>query len=165
MPEGTIKEVKLAPIRNGTVIDHITCGQALNVMKILGVNESNIDSSISIGMHVISAKTTEWKDIIKIEDRELDSKTVDKDSKTVDKIALIAPDATISIIRDFYVAEKFTVRLEDHVVGLARCSNPNCITNRGEPVSPEFNVISRHPPQLRCCYCDRILMNISDNLL
>ena len=105
-----------------------------------------------------SAKTTEWKDIIKIEDRELDS-------KTVDKIALIAPDATISIIRDFYVAEKFTVRLEDHVVGLARCSNPNCITNRGEPVSPEFNVISRHPPQLRCCYCDRILMNISDNLL
>ena len=82
-----------------------------------------------------------------------------------DKIALIAPDATISIIRDFYVAEKFTVRLEDHVVGLARCSNPNCITNRGEPVSPEFNVISRHPPQLRCCYCDRILMNISDNLL
>ena len=158
MPDGTIKEVKLAPIRNGTVIDHITCGQALNVMKILGVNENNIDSSISIGMHVISAKTTEWKDVIKIEDRELDS-------KTVDKIALIAPDATISIIRDFYVAEKYNVRLEDHVVGLARCSNPNCITNRGEPVSPEFNVISRHPPVLRCCYCDRILMNISDNLL
>ena len=79
---GPIKEVKLAPIRNGTVIDHITCGQALNVMKILGVNENNIDSSISIGMHVISAKTTEWKDIIKIEDRELDSKTVDKSAWT-----------------------------------------------------------------------------------
>ena len=157
---GPIKEVKLAPIRNGTVIDHITCGQALNVMKILGVNENNIDSSISIGMHVISAKTTEWKDIIKIEDRELDSKTVDKD-----KIALIAPDATIAIIRDFYVAEKYQVRLDDHVVGLARCSNPNCITNRGEPVKPEFTVVSRHPPQLRCCYCDRMLTNISDNLL
>ena len=149
---GPIKEVKLAPIRNGTVIDHITCGQALNVMKILGVNENNIDSSISIGMHVISAKTTEWKDIIKIEDRELDS-------KTVDKIALIAPDATIAIIRDFYVAEKYQVRLDDHVVGLARCSNP------GEPVKPEFTVVSRHPPQLRCCYCDRMLTNISDNLL
>ena len=145
---GPIKEVKLAPIRNGTVIDHITCGQALNVMKILGVNENNIDSSISIGMHVISAKTTEWKDIIKIEDRELDSKTVDK-----------------AIIRDFYVAEKYQVRLDDHVVGLARCSNPNCITNRGEPVKPEFTVVSRHPPQLRCCYCDRMLTNISDNLL
>ena len=152
------KEIKLAPIRNGTVIDHITCGQALNVMKILKVNENNIDSSISIGMHVNSGKGTEWKDIVKIEDRELDS-------KTVDKIALIAPDATISIIRDYYVAEKFQVCLEDHVVGLAKCSNPNCITNRGEPVTPEFIVVGRHPPQLRCCYCDRILTNISDNLL
>ena len=152
-----IKEIMLPPIRNGTVIDHITCGQALNVMRILNVNENNIDSSISIGIHV-SSEEMEWKDIVKIEARELDA-------KTVDKIALIAPDATISIIRDFYVAEKYKVRLEDHVVGLAKCSNPNCITNRGEPVSPEFNVIGRHPPQLRCCYCDRILTNISDNLL
>ena len=158
MNETPIKEVKLPPIRNGTVIDHIACGQALNVMKILKVNDTNIDSSISIGMHVVSNKEEKWKDIIKIEDRELDS-------KMVDKIALIAPDATISIIRDFYVAEKYTVKLDDHVVGLARCSNPNCITNRGEPVSPEFNVIGRHPPQLRCSYCDRILTNISDNLL
>ena len=158
MNEPPIKEVKLPPIRNGTVIDHIACGQALNVMKILKVNDTNIDSSISIGMHVASNKEEKWKDIIKIEDRELDS-------KMVDKIALIAPDATISIIRDYYVAEKFQVCLEDHVVGLARCSNPNCITNRGEPVAPEFTVIGRHPPQLRCCYCDRHLTNISDNLL
>ena len=157
-PMKDIKEVKLPPIRNGTVIDHIACGQALNVMKILKVNESNIDSSVSIGMHVVSNKDEKWKDIIKIEDRELDS-------KTVDKIALIAPDATISIIRDYYVAEKYQVCLEDHVVGLARCSNPNCITNRGEPVAPEFTVMGRHPPQLRCCYCDRLLTNISDNLL
>lgn len=158
MSEIPIKEVKLPPIRNGTVIDHIACGQALNVMKILKVNDSNIDSSVSIGMHVVSNKEEKWKDIIKIEDRELDS-------KMVDKIALIAPDATIAIIRDYYVAEKFQVCLEDHVVGLARCSNPNCITNRGEPVAPEFTVMGRHPPQLRCCYCDRILTNISDNLL
>ncbi|MBQ8179474.1 MAG: aspartate carbamoyltransferase regulatory subunit [Candidatus Methanomethylophilaceae archaeon] len=158
MEHAPVKEVKLPPIRNGTVIDHISCGQALNVMKILGVNENNIDSSISIGIHVSSGKGMEWKDIVKIEDRELDS-------KTVDKIALIAPEATISIIRDFYVAEKYTVRLDDHVVGLAKCSNPNCITNRGEPVSPEFSVIGRNPPQLRCCYCNRMLTNISDNLL
>ncbi len=154
----TVKEIKLAPIRNGTVIDHIACGQALNVMKILGVSENNIDSCISIGIHVPSTKESKWKDLIKIEDRELDS-------ATVDKIALIAPDATISIIRDYYVAEKYTVHLDDHVSGLARCSNPNCITNKGEPVAPEFTVVSRHPIQLRCCYCDRILTNVSDNLL
>ena len=152
------KEFKLAPIRNGTVIDHIACGQALNVMKILGVNENNIYSSISIGIHVSSAKDGGWKDIIKIEDRELST-------DIVDKIALIAPDVTIAIIRNYTVAEKFAVKLEDNVVGLAKCANPNCITNMGEPIQTEFVVISRDPVSLRCAYCDRTLVNISDNLL
>ena len=153
-----MKEVKITPIRNGTVIDHITSGQALNVLKIIGVNESNIYSTISVALHVQSQKDIGWKDIVKIEDRELDP-------ETVDKIALIAPNATIVIIRDYYVAEKYKVNLGDHVTGLARCSNPNCITNMGEPVEPEFDVVDRNPPCLRCVYCDRYLTNISDNLL
>ncbi|MCL1978701.1 MAG: aspartate carbamoyltransferase regulatory subunit [Methanomassiliicoccaceae archaeon] len=156
--DNKIAETKIPPIRNGTVIDHVANGQSLNVLKILGVNENNIDSVISIGMHVPSSKTNGWKDVIKVEDRELDH-------ATVGKIALIAPDATISIIRDYYIAEKFKVRLDDHIMGLARCSNPNCITNRGEPVVPEFMVEDRNPPKLRCVYCDRMLTNISENLL
>ncbi len=156
--EGPVKEVRLTPIRNGTVIDHIACGQALNVIKILGITENNIYSSISIGMHLTSTTLGGWKDIVKIEDRELDS-------KTAEKIALVAPDATISIIRDFCVDRKYKVSISDCVVGLARCSNPSCITNRGEPVETKFRVVSRCPVQLKCCYCDRVLMNISDNLL
>jgi len=156
MPE--IKEIKVAPIRNGTVIDHITAGQALNVLKILGVNESNIDSTISVAIRVPSKKDIGWKDVVKVEDRELDS-------ETVDQIALISPNATIAIIRDYYVAQKFKVTLSDTIVGLAKCSNPNCITNMGEPVEPQFDVISKNPPTLRCSYCDRILVHISDNLL
>ena len=151
--------IEIPPIGNGTVIDHIENGQALNVLKILGVNENNIDSGISIGMHVPTTKESKkWKDIVKLEDMELDE-------TTVSKIALIAPEATISIIRDYYVAEKFDVKLGDKVVGLVRCSNPNCITNKGEPVSPKFFVENRNPPRLRCVYCDRILLNISDNLI
>ena len=157
MNENPIKEVRLTPIRNGTVIDHIACGQALNVIKILGINETNIGSSISVGIHV-SSKALGWKDIIKIEDIEIDQ-------KKSEQIALVAPDATISIVRDFYVAKKYKVDLGEHIVGLTRCTNLNCITNKGEPISPEFNVINRRPIQLRCCYCDRILMNVSDNLL
>ena len=83
----------------------------------------------------------------------------------LDKIALISPNATISIIRDFVVAEKRSVHIEDHVCGIAKCSNPNCITNMGEPIQTEFVVISRDPVSLRCAYCDRTLVNISDNLL
>ncbi len=153
-----MKDIKVAPIRNGTVIDHINSGQALNVLKILGVNENTIDSTISVAMHVPSKKEMGWKDVVKVEDRELDP-------ETVDKIALISPDATIVIIRDYYVAEKKKVNLGDHVKGLAKCSNPNCITNMGEPVEPEFDVVSRKPPVLRCMYCERCLTNISDNLL
>ena len=148
----------IAPIRNGTVIDHISPGQALNVLKILNVNENTINSTISVGMHVRSAKKDGFKDIIKIEDRELDK-------TTLDKIALISPNATISIIRDFVVAEKHSVKIEDHVCGIAKCSNPHCITNMGEPIQTEFVVVSRDPVCLSCAYCDRTLVNISDNLL
>ena len=148
----------IAPIRNGTVIDHITAGQALNVLKILNVNENTINSTISVGMHVTSQKNNGFKDIIKIEDRELDK-------NSVDKIALISPNATISIIRDFVVAEKHNVHIEDHIYGIAKCSNPHCITNMGEPIQTEFVVLSRDPVSLRCAYCDRTLVNISDNLL
>ena len=153
-------EIKVALIRNGTVIDHITSGQALNVLKILGVNDSNIDSTISILIHVQSKKEGlgGWKDVVKVEDRELDP-------KTVDKIALIAPNATIVIIRDYSVAEKKKVSLAKSVCGLVRCSNPNCITNKNEPILPEFDVISKDPPTLRCKYCDRTLSKISDNLI
>ncbi|MBE6525477.1 MAG: aspartate carbamoyltransferase regulatory subunit [Thermoplasmata archaeon] len=153
-----VEDFKIAPIRNGTVIDHITSGQALNVLKILNVNETTINSSISVAIRAKSSKGSVWKDIIKIEDRELDP-------KSVDKIALIAPNATIAIIRDYYVAEKYKVKLDDKVCGLARCSNPDCITNKGEPVETEFTVTSRDPPILRCTYCDRVLINISDNLI
>ena len=154
-----MEELKVAPIRNGTVIDHIKPGQALNVLKILGVHESTIGSTIVVAMHVFSKKDPSgWKDVVKVEDRELDS-------DTVDKIALIAPNATIVIIRDYYVAEKYTVTIGDHIKGLAKCSNPNCITNVGEPVEPEFDVVSRNPPMLRCMYCERCMTNISDNLL
>jgi len=156
MPEP--QEIKIPPIRNGTVIDHITSGQALNVLKILGVNEDNVDSTISIGIRVATSHgDMKWKDIVKLEDMEIDA-------EAADKIALIAPQATISIIRDYYVADKYSVRLGDTVVGLVRCSNPNCITNKGEPVAPRFFVESRCPPKLRCMYCDRDLTNISAHL-
>ena len=151
-------DFKISPIRNGTAIDHIAVGQAINVLKILNVNESNINSAVSIAMHVKSNKTGGWKDMIKIEDRELDR-------RTIDKIALIAPDATISIIRDYNVAEKHKAKVEDHICGIVRCSNPSCVTNKGEPVVPEFDVISRDPLVLRCSYCDRKLVEITENLV
>lgn len=151
-------ELKVQFIKNGTVIDHISSGMALKVLKILKVDE-NIGSTVSVLMHVQSKHTT-WKDVVKIEDRELDP-------KEVDKIALIAPQATINIIRNFNVAEKRKVTLPDSVRGIVRCTNPNCVTNsvKGEPIEYKFIVTNKDPPKLMCQYCERFVENISDNIV
>ena len=151
-----MKEFRVTPIRNGTVIDHIDVGMALKVLRIIGVRD-DVSSTVSVLMHVPSKKNN-WKDIVKIEDRELDP-------KELDKIALISPDATINIIRDYNVAEKFVVEVPDRVRGIMTCSNPGCITNKNEPVEPEFVVEAKKPPALRCIYCDRMTTDIVENIV
>ncbi len=151
-----MKEFKVTPIRNGTVIDHIQVGMALKVLRIVGVKD-DVNSTVSVLMHVPSKKAG-WKDIVKIEDRELDP-------KELDRIALISPDATINIIRDYNVAEKFVVTVPERIMGIMKCSNPGCITNKNEPVEPEFVVETKKPITLRCVYCDRVTTDISENVV
>src|SRR5437867_13198818 len=107
-------------IRTHTVTDHTFAGHALDVLKILRIDgrEGHI---VSAAMNVISKKQNK-KDIVKVENRELKP-------GEVDKIALIAPSATISIIRDYEVAEKTRVKLPDSIRGIVRCSNPACVSN------------------------------------
>ena len=143
-------------MQNGTVIDHITCGMALKVLKILGLTEEPPEDTTSVIIHVQSSRGC--KDIVKLENKELKE-------KEVNQIALISPDATINIIRDSEVVKKYRVELPDTVVGIVKCSNPNCITNFREPVEPKFRVESRSPVVLRCAYCNRKLDDVIGNLL
>jgi len=142
-----MKELKVQPIRNGTVIDHIEPGMSLSVLRILGVTGENVNSTVSVAMHVRSRKG-EWKDIVKIEDRELYA-------EEVDRIALISPSATINIIRDYNVADKRKVKIPNRIMGVVRCMNPNCITNSNEPVQTHFTVVRERPILLKCMYCER----------
>jgi aspartate carbamoyltransferase regulatory subunit len=142
-----MRELKITPIRNGTVIDHIGSGLALEVLRILGVRTLDRDSTVSVALHVRSGKLG-WKDIVKVENVELSA-------RTVNAIALIAPTATISIIRDFKVREKRTVDLPPRIVGVLKCPNPNCISNQPEPLESEFEVTDRRPTVLQCSFCER----------
>jgi len=99
-----------------------------------------------------------FKDIIKIEDRELKK-------REVNIISLIAPNASISIIKDEEVVKKSTVSLPKVITGIARCSNPNCITNREEPLETEFSVTGGKEIQLRCTFCDRYVNDILDSIV
>lgn len=145
------KDLYVKKIRNGTVIDHISAGHALDVLKILGIGGGEGDI-VSVAMNVPS-KTASKKDIVKVENRELKP-------GEVDKIALIAPGATINIIRDYEVAEKTRVKLPASIRGTVKCANPACVSNAGEPVEPKFMVERQDPLRLRCFYCSRIMEKI-----
>ena len=150
-----MKELKIQPIKNGTVIDHITAGNAVKVLHILGIPKTS-SSIVSVAMNVKSMLGK--KDIVKVENRELDP-------QEVDKIALIAPKATINIIRDFEVAEKHRVKLPGEIVGIVRCSNPTCISNSNEPVESRFTVVSKDPPRIKCYFCEREPEDISERII
>jgi aspartate carbamoyltransferase regulatory subunit len=150
-----MKELKVTPIKDGTVIDHITPGRALKVLRILKIPEST-SSVVSVAMNV-SGKMGK-KDIVKVENRELDP-------KELDKIALIAPKATINIIREYEVTKKHKVVLPDEVIGIAKCSNPTCISNAREPVESRFHVISKDPPRIKCYYCEREPEDITEGII
>ncbi|NPE29647.1 aspartate carbamoyltransferase regulatory subunit [Methanococcoides sp. SA1] len=152
-----IREIRVHPIENGTVIDHINAGQALNVLKILNIPTS---SSRVVSVLINAPSVHGRKDVVKIEGRELNV-------EEVDKIALIAPNATINIIRNFEVSEKDIVHIHSQIEGVVRCINPNCISNSNEPVTSKFAVSSNgRRTILRCSYCERIISDdIGEHLL
>jgi aspartate carbamoyltransferase regulatory subunit len=152
-----MREMRIQPIKSGTVIDHIEPGMALKVIRILGIPSEGSHSPISIAMYVNSGKMGQ-KDIVKIEDRELKK-------KEVNKISLISPSATIVIIKDFEVVKKDKVSLPKVVTGIARCSNPNCISNRDEPMETEFTVENGKEIKLKCVYCDRYVEDVLESIV
>jgi len=144
----TSQELYVRKIKDGTVIDHITSGFALDVLKILGIDGKD-GEAVTAAMNVAS-KRQSYKDILKIQNRELKP-------AEVDKIALIAPKATINIIRNYGVASKKLVELPTVIKGIVKCDNPSCISNSREPVDPKFGVDQREPVRLRCSYCGHVI--------
>lgn len=142
-------ELKIKAIENGTVIDHITANKSLHILKILGLPDDEV-INVTVAMNVSSGETGR-KDIVKIENRELDH-------QELNQIALIAPKATINIIRDFEVVKKDKIILPETITSIIKCKNAKCITNYvNEPITSKFNVVETQPPTLRCHYCEKLI--------
>ncbi len=141
-------ELRVSKIKDGTVIDHITAGHALDVVKILGITGRD-RGPITIAINVPS-KRFKVKDIVKIEGRELNP-------QEVHKIALLAPHACINIIRDYKVVRKQEVKLPKAIDDIIKCANPACISNSNEPVKARFYVDCDEPLLLKCHYCGYII--------
>lgn len=138
------KELSVSAIKDGTVIDHIPSDVTLKVADILDLE--GIKSIISIATNLAS-KTMGKKGIIKIGGKDLTK-------EETDKIALIAPDATVNIIQNYDVKKKIKVAIPSIVNKIIKCSNPNCITNN-EKVMTMFYVLNKNPLKVRCHYCER----------
>ncbi len=139
------KQLSVSAIQNGTVIDHIPAKHLFKVIQILGLDK--IDHQITFGTNLESKKLGK-KAIIKISEKFF----ADDD---INRIALVAPDAKLNIIRDYEVVEKKVVEVPDMITGIARCMNPKCITNF-EPVTTRFRVVSKKNVTLKCHYCEKI---------
>lgn len=149
MAKDSKTELKIKAIENGTVIDHITANKALHILKILELPDDETEN-VTVAMNVTSGEIGR-KDIVKIENRELDH-------RELNQIALIAPKATINIIRNFEPVKKDKIILPDSITCILKCTNPKCITNyENEPIVPKFNVINKYPPVVRCHYCEKLI--------
>ncbi len=141
-------ELMVRRIKEGTVIDHIDEGKGLQVLNALRIDGKD-GSLITIALNVPSGKFKK-KDIIKVENMFL------KDDDT-NKLAVIVPNATINIIRNYKLVEKRRVALPNEVDRIFRCSNPDCITNSTEHIESIMDVIDKDGRVLKCRYCSRIL--------
>lgn len=139
------EQLVVSAIKDGTVIDHIPAGLLFNVIDILGLQK--IGNQITFGMNLESKKLAR-KAIIKVS-----GVYFRKDD--LDRIALVAPQVKINIIKDYEVVEKKIVEVPDHIEGIAKCVNPMCITNN-QNVQTKFDVISKEPVSLKCQYCEKI---------
>ena len=140
------KELVVSALENGTVLDHIP---AENVYKALDIlNLKGVENQITIGINLAS-KLYGHKGIIKIADKFFED-------EELNKLALLAPEATVNVIRDFKVVEKKKVELPKEISGIAKCMNPKCVTNH-QPITTRFTVnVKGNETSLLCHYCEKI---------
>ncbi|MFN3384450.1 MAG: aspartate carbamoyltransferase regulatory subunit, partial [Archaeoglobaceae archaeon] len=120
---------------------------------ILGIDE-NTKETVSLAMNVPSQKMGK-KDIVKVEGLFIGE-------EKLNKIALIAPNATINLIKDYEIEKKFKVKLPEVVKGILKCQNRMCISNAREPVESIFYVgIKENEVVAKCHYCGRKLVDLA----
>ncbi|MBQ5885360.1 MAG: aspartate carbamoyltransferase regulatory subunit [Clostridia bacterium] len=134
--------MRVDSIKNGIVIDHITCGKAMQIYDMLNLDK--LDCTVAILKNVSSNKMGK-KDIIKIDcDIEIN----------FDVLGFISPNITVCIVRDGKVAEKKHIDLPEQLTDILHCKNPRCITSTEQDIHHIFRLTDRENGIYRCIYCD-----------
>lgn len=142
----TAKKLKVEALCNGTVIDHIPSDKLFEVISILKLDQT--PCQVTFGVNFESSKLG-TKGIIKVADTFFAQ-------DEINKITLIAPNASLNVIRNYEVTEKKALELPDEITDIIACSNPKCISNN-EQMKSRFTVVDKENLTLRCHYCERVM--------
>lgn len=140
------KELSVAPIKQGTVIDHIPHGQSRNILRIINLKDEY--TPITIGMNLASKKMG-LKDLLMISGTLLSE-------KMFHEVAIFAPNATINLVQDHKVIKKCKAVLPENIERLLVCPNDKCITRHEQIPSYFFVTYHRHNVFLQCKYCEKL---------
>lgn len=91
-------EFKIVPIRNGSVLDHIEAGKALDVLTALGLPVEGSSKVVSLSMNLPSARDG-LKDVLKFED-------LDLSDEELAKVQQVSSTGTYVEIRNYQVSNK-----------------------------------------------------------
>lgn len=147
------KILQVAAIENGTVLDHLPGEKVLKILEMLSLDAGH---TVTLGINLGSKKRRK-KGIIKISGRAITE-------TEMNKIAILAPDATVNIIESYAVVKKKKCMLKDIEPNTIRCNNPNCITNHEEVVT-RFYIIEKQPLKIQCYFCERSMDGKEINFL
>lgn len=131
-------------IENGIVIDHIPKGKVWKVVEIL--REGLKSARISLADNCESNKILGGKGLIKIEN-------FYPSSKELNLVSLVAPQATITILREGQIIDKKNVEIPSVLNDILLCSNSNCISRQEkEGISSK---IFFQEGIFSCYYCEK----------
>lgn len=139
-------ELLVSAIKDGTVIDHIPSAKLFAVVSLLKL--SAMTAPISIGYNLKSKKMGS-KSIIKVADKFFTP-------QELNQLSVVAPNVTMSIIRNYRIVEKQNLTMPDTLVGIVQCANPKCVTNN-QPVTTRFEVVDKAHGLFKCHYCEKEL--------
>ena len=139
-----MKTLEVTALENGTVMDHIQAGCALDVLN-LALSQLK-QSAITVGMYLPSARH-EKKDIIKMH-------AYHPSDAELELMGVLAPGATVNFIENFKVVKKVQLALPQEVKGLFQCQNSQCISI-DEDIEPHFHIhTDGEEIILKCHYCE-----------
>lgn len=138
------KELQVAALKNGTVIDHIPAEKLFTVVSLLELEK--VKTPITIGSNLESKKLGQ-KGIIKVADRFFTD-------EEISRLSAVSPNVKLNIIKNYEVVEKKTVNTPDEFAGIVKCGNPKCITNN-EPMNTLFHVVDKENGVIKCHYCEK----------